>query len=105
MVRSPLVSRYQPNFMPSEPSGLTSSGVTMTTPCGHSAPTQSEVLPYALGQPNSCSRQGFVHGTGWPIVTGQCRASARVTGCARFVAGPVAGAELAAVLTGPPPVQ
>src|SRR5215469_6712930 len=83
----------------------------MTTPCGHSAPTHSEPLPSALCQPNSSSRHGFVLGTGWPIVTGQCLASAIVTGRAGYLAGallddpaadPALVADLVAVVAGPP---
>src|SRR5215469_5719296 len=100
--------------MPSRPSGPTSSRVMMTTPFGHSAPTQSEPLPKALGQPNSRSRHHTVRGTGWPIVTGQRRASAIVTGRAGYLADlagapvgdpavdPAIGAEPVTVLAGSP---
>src|SRR5262245_63161902 len=86
----------------------------MTTPFGPSPPTHSEPLPWALSQPASRSRHHTVRGTGWPIVTGQRRASAIVTGRAGYLAGPAAaalgdpsvdpatGAELVAVLAGPP---
>src|SRR5712691_3995595 len=82
-----MVDRHQPNFIPMLPSGLIWSGVMMTTPCGHSAPTHREPFPYALGQPNSWSRQGVAGGTGCPIVTGQFRASAIVTGRVGYTAG------------------
>src|SRR5690348_970299 len=88
------------------------SGVMMTTPCGHSAPTQREPLPYALCQPNSPSRHGLLLGTGWPIVTGQCRAPAIVTGDAALAGGAALAGDAAlaggpvlvggAVLAGPP---
>src|SRR5215475_11374175 len=86
----------------------------MTTPCGHSPPTQSEPLPWALSQPASRSRHQTVRGTGWPIVTGQCRAPAIVTGGAGYLAGPAGvplegpavdsatGADPATVLAGTP---
>src|SRR5215467_8063903 len=84
----------------------------MTIPFGHSPPTHSEPLPWALSQPASWSRQGSVRGTVWPIVTGQRRASAIVTGRAGCLAGASLGgvpadramaAEPVTVLAGPPP--
>ena len=41
----PGATRHQPNFMPTEPSLATYSGPALTTPSGHSPPTQSRPLP------------------------------------------------------------